>query len=226
MRIGTQAVAVGSIQTQKQLAVIANNIANVNTPGFKKEVMHFQNFVSQSTHTKWDQGHIRQTDNPFDIALVGDGLLKIQTTDGIRYTRAGNLTLSKDNTLVTQHGYPVLGKTGPIQLTNKTIRIDENGQVFDGEQSVATLDLARFGSETTLIREKGGLVKPANDTDPVLKADACTVRQNCLEGANFDLVEEMTNMVETMRIYEAHQKAYKTGAKDLDSELISKLGGT
>jgi flagellar basal-body rod protein FlgG len=232
MRIGTQAVALASIQAQKQLAVAANNIANINTPGFKKEVMHFQDFVSQNTHTKWDQGHVRQTNNPLDIALEGDGFLKIQTADGIRYTRAGNLTLSKDNTLVTQQGNPVLGrkdelsKPAPIQLTNKTIRIGEGGQVFDGDQSVGTLDLARFGSETTLIREQHGLVKPANDTDPVLKADKCSIRQNYLEGANFDLVEEMTNMVETMRTYEAYQKAFKTGAKDLDSELISKLGGT
>lgn len=225
MRIGTQAVALGGILAQKKLAVIANNIANINTPGFKKEVTHFKDFVSQNTHTKWDQGSIRQTDNPYDIALEGEGFLKVQTADGVRYTRAGNLKLSKDNTLVTQQGYPVLGKTGPIKLTNKTFRVDESGQVFDGDQSVATLDLVRFDGETTLVREKEGLVKPASDTAQVLTADKCAVRQNYLEAANFNLVEEMTNMVETLRVYEAYQKAFKTGEKDLDSQLISKLGG-
>lgn len=224
MKIGTQAVALGGILAQKKLAVIANNIANINTPGFKKEVTHFKDFVSQNTHTKWDQGSIRQTDNPYDLALEGDGFFKVQTADGVRYTRAGNLKLSKDNTLVTQQGYPILGRTGPIKLTNKTFRVDESGQVFDGDQSVATLDLVRFDAETTLVREKEGLVKPASDTTQTLPADRCSVRQNYLEAANFDLIEEMTNMVETLRVYEAYQKAFKTGEKDLDSQLISKLG--
>ena len=224
MKIGTQAVALGSIQAQKQLDVVANNIANINTAGFKKEMIHFQDFVSQSTSTKWDQGALRQTDNPLDIALMGEGFLKVQTSEGVRYTRAGNLTLSKDGTLVTQHGNPVLGKSGPIQIRTKNFRVDEDGQVFDGDQSVGNLDMARFDSDTTLIREKEGLLRPANANAAVLKADKCSVRQNSLEAANFNLVEEMSGMVDSLRVFEAYQKAYKTCENDLDSQLINKLG--
>lgn len=223
MKIGIQAVALASVQAQKQLDVVANNIANVNTPGFKKEVIHFQDFVSQSTSTRWDQGTIRQTDNPLDIALVGEGFLKVQTEDGIRYTRAGNLTLSRDGTLVTQHGNPVLGKTGPIQIQSKNFRVEENGQVFDGTQTVGNLDLVRFDTDTTLIREKEGLLRPAKEDAAVLPADKCSIRQSSLEGANFNLVEEMAGMVDSLRIFEAYQKAYKTGESDLDSQLINKL---
>lgn len=224
MRIGTDAITLGALQAQKRLDVIANNIANVNTPGYKKEEVHFSDFITQTSSTKKSQGTIKETENPFDIALVGDGLLKVKTDQGVSYTRAGNLTVAKDGTLVTQNGLPVLAKTGPIQVKSNDIKIDEKGQVFDANQSVGELDIVKFDPSARLVKDKQGLLSPASDQDRPSPADACTVRQGYLEGANFDMVEEMSQMVDALRSYESYQKALQTANRDLDSQLINKMG--
>ena len=224
MKIGESAVALGSIEQQKRLDVIANNIANVNTPGFKKDEVHFADFIYQTSYTNWNQGPIQPTNQPLDVALVGDGFFKVQTPDGVVYSRAGNLRLDKTNTLVNQDGYPVLSKTGVIKTKGANPRIEADGQVFDGEESIATLDLVSFPQGTQFNKLRGSLVKPKDDTVKPAAAAKCTVQQGALESANFNLVEEMTRMVDTMRVFEAYQKVLQISAQDLDSQIINKLG--
>ncbi|MCE5244229.1 MAG: flagellar hook-basal body protein [Desulfobacteraceae bacterium] len=224
MKIADRAAALGSIEQQKRLDVIANNIANVNTPGYKKDEVHFADFIDQTTRTIWNQGSIQNTGQPLDIALVGEGFLKVQTPDGILYSRAGNLKLDKENKLVNQDGYPVLGKAGVIKANDRNVRIEQDGQVFDGEQSVATLDLVAFPQGTVLNKVHGSYVKPKNEEDAPSPAKNCTVQQSSLESANFSLVEEMARMVDTMRVFEAYQKVLQISAQELDSQVINKLG--
>ncbi|MEN6486515.1 MAG: flagellar hook-basal body protein [Syntrophobacteraceae bacterium] len=224
MKIADRAAALGSIEQQKRLDVIANNIANVNTPGYKKDEVHFADFIDQTTRTIWNQGSIQNTGQPLDIALVGEGFLKVQTPDGILYSRAGNLKLDKENKLVNQDGYPVLGKAGVIKANDRNVRIEQDGQVFDEEQSVATLDLVAFPQGTVLNKVHGSYVKPKNEEDAPSPAKNCTVQQSSLESANFSLVEEMTRMVDTMRVFEAYQKVLQISAQELDSQVINKLG--
>jgi flagellar basal-body rod protein FlgG len=224
MKLGTYAAALGSIEQQKRLDVIANNIANVNTPGFKKDSVNFSNFLGEVTYTSMDQGPIRETGNKQDIALFGNGFLKVQTSQGTKYTRAGNLTFNSSKTLVNQEGLPVLGKHGPIRINDPAnLRIEEDGQVFDGDNMVDTLDIVQFPSNTVLKKGQNGNFEPAaNDTQPT-QAQNCTVRQGALEGANFDPVEEMVKMVETSRNFEVYQKTLQTFDRDLDGQIISKL---
>ena len=224
MKIGESAAALGSIEQQKRLDVIANNIANVNTPGFKKDEAHFSDFIYQTSRTNWSQGPVQPTNQPLDIALVGEGFFKVQTPDGIAFSRAGNLRLNKDNTLVTQQGYPVMGKTGVIQSKNLNLRIEADGQVFDEEQSVGTLDLVEFPEGTVMDKQRSGFVKPKNAEDKPVPATRCTIQSGALESANFNLVEEMTRMVDTMRVFEAYQKVLQISAQELDSQIINKLG--
>lgn len=224
MKIADRAAALGSIEQQKRLDVIANNIANANTPGYKKDEVHFADFIDQTTRTIWNQGSIQSTGQPLDIALVGEGFLKVQTPDGILYSRAGNLKLDKENKLVNQDGYPVLGKAGVIKANDRNVRIEQDGQVFDGEQSVATLDLVAFPQGTVLNKVHGSYVKPKNEEDAPTPAKNCTIQQSSLESANFSLVEEMTRMVDTMRVFEAYQKVLQISAQELDSQVINKLG--
>jgi flagellar basal-body rod protein FlgF len=224
MRLGAYAAAVGSMEQQKRLDVIANNIANTNSPGFKKDNVHFSNFLGQVTYTTMDQGPIRETGHKLDVALSGNGLLRVQTDKGTNYTRAGNLTLNSDKILVTQDGWPVLGKRGPIKLENPaSLRIEENGQVFDGDNQVDKLDVVQFPADIALKKTQNGYFEPAvKDAQPV-PAQNCTVRQGSLEGANFNPVEEMVKMVETTRNFEAYQKTITTFDRDLDGQIISKL---
>jgi flagellar basal-body rod protein FlgF len=224
MKLGINAAALGSIEQQKRLDVIANNIANANSPGFKKDNVHFSNFLDEVTYTSMDQGPIRDTGHKLDIALQGTGLLKVQKGNETFYTRAGNLTLNSDKILVTQDGFPVLGKRAPIKIENPTsLRIEENGQVFDGDNQVDTLNIVQFPSEVVLRKTQNGYFQPASKEAQPVPASNCTVRQGALEGANFNPVEEMVKMVETTRNFEIYQKTMQTFDRDLDGQLISRL---
>jgi flagellar basal-body rod protein FlgF len=224
MGIGIHTAALGSREQQKRLDVISNNLANTSTAGFKKEVVRFGDFLSQTTSTNFEQGHIRSTGNHLDIALSGKGFLKAQTDQGVLYTRTGNLTLNREGTLVTQEGWPLVGKGGPITMSGSspTLRIEANGQVFDGDQNVGALDLVEFPPKTSMARTKNGYFKP---TDPQAKPTAaadCEVRQGALEEANFNVVQEMAQMIDTMRNFEAYHKMIQT-FEQMDAQMTNKL---
>jgi len=224
MKLGTYAAALGSIEQQKRLDVIANNIANASTPGFKKDNIHFSNFLGEVSYTSMDQGPLRQTDNNMDVALYGNGFLNLQSGQGSYYTRAGNLTVNSDKILVNQDGLPVLGKHGPIKIDNpSTLRIDETGQLFDGNKQIDALDIVQFSPDVVLRKNQNGYFQPASEGAQPSQAQNCTVRQGSLEGANFEPVEEMVKMVETTRNFEAYQKTMQTFDRDLDGQIISRL---
>ena len=225
MRIGFYAATLGSIQQEKSLDVISNNLANASTPGFKKDEVRFRDFIYQTSYTQMGQGRIRSTGSPLDVALSGDGMLRVQSDRGILYTRAGNLSFDRDNTLVTQEGWPVLGQNGPIKLSGtakEEVRIERGGQVFDGDNLLDTLFVAKFPPEVRLEKVNGGYFKPTTEQQPT-PADNCIVEQGSLEEANFSIVEEMARMIETTRGFEAYQKAMKV-FEEQDSQLTTKLG--
>lgn len=223
MRIGYYSAALGSLEQEKRLDVIANNLSNAGTAGFKKDAVHFKNYLDQSTYSRLSQGRVHQTDNPLDVALDGEGYFRVQSDQGVLFTRAGNLTRNRNNALVTQEGWPVLGKNGgPITLETSDIRIEQNGQVFDGDDAVDTLDIVKFPPDTKLEKARNGLFKPPQGVNPI-PAMECTVQQGALEDANFEMVSEMTQMIETMRVFEAYQKTLQFHDQ-LDSQITSKLG--
>jgi flagellar basal-body rod protein FlgF len=225
MRIGYCAAALGSLGQEKRLDVIANNLANAGTAGFKKDAVHFKDFFNQITYSVMSQGRVRQTNNPMDIALNGEGYLRVQSDQGILLTRAGNLTRNKDNSLVTQDGWPVLGRNGgPIKVETSDVRIEKNGQVFDDGDQVDTLDIVKFPANTQLEKARNGLFNPPQGVEPI-PATECSVQQGALEDANFDMVAEMTLMIETMRNFESYQKMLQVDDQ-LDSQITNKLGSS
>jgi flagellar basal-body rod protein FlgG len=214
----------GAKAQEKRLDVVSNNIANAATPGFKKEVMSFQDNIFQTSSPNLEQGSIKATGNELDIALSGEGFFKVQTDQGVLYSRGGNLSLNRDGTLITQEGWPVLGKGGPISISsrNSTIRIEANGQLFDGTQSLDSIDLVKFPPKTALVRMKNGYFKPADSQANPSAAEGCAVQQGALEEANFNVVQEMTQMIDAMRHFEAYHKIIQS-FEQVDSQLISKL---
>ncbi len=230
MRIGHHAAVIGSRQQEKKLAVIANNLANVGTAGYKKDNAHFSHYINQTTYTAMDQGRVKSTGQPLDLALMGKGFFKVQTEEGVLYTRSGNLSLNEENILVTQEGWPVLGQSGPIELSNSDVRIERNGQVFDkgdgGEaeyEMVDTLDIVEFPENTALEKARHGYFKPRQDNVEPEPSETTSVHQGTLEDANFSAIEEMTRLIETQRIFEAYTKILQVFDQE-DSQLISKLG--
>jgi flagellar basal-body rod protein FlgF len=116
-----------------------------------------------------------------------------------------------------------LGKKGPIHVNSTAIRIDKSGQVFDNNQSIGTLDLVSFPPKSVLTKVKNGFFKPADSQQTPLASKDCSVQQGALEQANFNVVEEMTQMIDTLRNFEAYQKMQQS-FDQMDSQLTAKLG--
>jgi flagellar basal-body rod protein FlgF len=213
---------------ERQLNVVANNIANVNTNGFKADESLFEehlnsgahedNFVStdrrvsyvqdRGTYRDLSPGPVQQTSNPLDVAIDGRGFLAVQTQGGERYTRDGNLQINSQGQLVTAAGDAVLGTSGPIVLqpTDHDVNISPDGTVTVLEGTTRTdsirgkLRIANFTDAQKLLKEGYNLYSQGEAG--VAPADAkTTVRQGYVEKSNVNAVSEMSRMVEVMRTY-------------------------
>ncbi|MGC8490253.1 MAG: flagellar hook-basal body protein [Syntrophobacteraceae bacterium] len=225
MKLESYFASIGSQEEQTQLDIIANNIANSNSPGYKKDTLSFNALLGQVESTDMSQGPIRQTGNNLDIALSGSGLLSVQTGNGTLYTRAGNLAVNSSNQLVTQDGWPVLGKGGaPVTVTNvAALRISKTGQIIDGTNPPNQLALVTF-PPNSLKKVQGDFFQPVNSSTQPQPAIGCTVEQQALEGANLNPVQEMAKLIEATRYFETYQRTLKS-SNTLDSELIAKTSG-
>jgi flagellar basal-body rod protein FlgF len=212
---------------ERQYDVVANNVANVNTTGFKADRSLFQEFLRTGAHEDnfvgsdrrvsyvqdratfrdYSQGATEQTKNPLDIAIDGSGFLAVQTPAGERYTRDGGLQINNQGQLVTVAGNPVLGTNGPIvfQPTDHDITISPDGTVTV-LAGIATTDSVRgklrlvsFPQDQKLLKE-GLNLYAAGETapQPDLKS---VVQQGFIEKSNVNSVAEMSRMIEVSRAY-------------------------
>ena len=106
---GVQEAMRGCLVQQTRLETVANNLANATTTGFKKDSLYFDEMLRAKTKTNLTQGNMRQTGNPLDLAISGDGFFKVETPYGIRYTRNGKFLVNAEGVLVTSEGDPVMG---------------------------------------------------------------------------------------------------------------------
>jgi len=230
-------VAVSGAVSQKQaLDVIANNVANSGTVGFKAQRTAFETalkgeqtkelaFVgTAATDTDSTAGNLIQTQNPLDLALVGDGYFSVNTPRGVRYTRAGNFRLDPRGQLVNGQGFAARSSSGgaiTVPTDAATIAIDAKGTVTADGEEVGQLALARVAS-TDLIREGADLFGAKRTGGAV---DASTeVVSGALEGSNVNVVRGVVDLVQVSRTYEALMsmiEAYKA----VDDRTARSLGG-
>lgn len=204
---------------ERQMQVVANNVANMNTTGFKAEAPLFIEMVEQpqqnerysmvldlATLRDTSNGPIGQTGNPLDVALEGDGYFIVDTVDGPRYTRAGNFALNEARELVNSAGLPVLddgGATITIPPNVADIRIDPQGNISTETGPVGRLGIVRFEREQFMNQLGNGLYQTNEQPLPV---EQTLVRQGFLEGSNVNSIMEMTNMIEVNRQYQSVQR--------------------
>lgn len=221
------------LNQEQRLNQVTNNLANVDTPGFKKETVTFDEMLYQVNRTRQrvgkglrintvhQQGVIQKTDAPFDLAISGDGFFKVQTPAGDRYTRAGNFQRNNEGLLITANGYPVLGEGGPITITGKKVDVAQDGTLFvDGTKidrlASATVDPQALKKEgENLFRLMEGAVEEAPTNFQVM--------QGHLEKSNVNTVTEMTEMIDLYRAYEGQQKMIRA-VDDLDDLAVRKVG--
>ncbi|WP_114391695.1 flagellar basal-body rod protein FlgF [Oleisolibacter albus] len=205
---------------RRQMEVVANNIANMNTTGFKGQRMLFQEFLerpdSQGDRMSFVQdyglmrntqvGPIQVTNNQLDVALKGDGYFAVETLSGPRYTRGGSFQLNPDRELVDRNGLPVLGDGNQrIVIPAQAVRIDikGDGTVETDQGQAGKLKVVTFADEQRMTELGGGLY---STTQEEVAVEQPQITQGALEGSNVQSVVEMTQMIDVARAYQSVQK--------------------
>jgi len=251
----------GMLAQQLQVEVISNNIANLNTTGFKRSRAEFQDLLYQNArrvgtpssdagttvpsgsqvglgvrtaavYRMHEQGNLLPTQNPFDMAISGNGFFQIDLPNGeIAYTRAGSFQLNQDGTLVTADGFTVRpGITVPANA--QSVTINPNGQVsvkIAGQvapNTVGQLQLSTFINETglqaignNLFLETTASGQPQDGVPGI--ENRGTVLQGFLETANVNVVSEITALISAQRAYEMNSRVIETS--DQMSSVLSQL---
>ena len=251
MSDGIYSALSGAIAQERNLSVVANNIANANTTGFKADRAVFNEILTKvkappalSPSLRYanvadvaidhQPGSLKLTGRKLDAALQGDGYFTIETPQGERYTRSGSFVMDHEGTLRTLAGHRVMGEAGPvtargIELTipdnTREIAINPDGTIRADEQEIGKLKLVRFASEPDdLIKDGLTWFKPANGAMPRAAEATVTVEQGFLEDSNCNAVSGMNELIIVTRSFEALQKVIET-YRDLDSRTARDVGG-
>lgn len=243
MNSGMYPAVSGSLAAMRRMDMISNNLANANTPGFKKDRMSFEGLLAgavnppevpqgqtadpilqkENLYIDFAAGPTSQSGNPLDVALNGDGFFAVTTPEGTAYTRQGNFRTSADGTLVTVDGYPVQGNGGsPITVKGSHIQIDANGGVIVDGAQVGTISVVDFEKPYAFTKTAGTMLVPT-DPQAATQAAKAQVMQGSLEGSNVESIVEMVQLIETNRYFEACSKAIK-GFDDLTTKAANELG--
>ena len=202
-------------------SVVANNLANVNSNGYKRDVM-FSELLSTKNETDienhvstdFSQGAMTPTNNPLDIALSGEGFFTIDAGDKTLYTRDGHFNRGPDGIMRTSSGLPVMGQTGWIDLGMGNDNIGEisismNGDVFVDDEFVDKLEISSFEKHSDL-QKMGGNLYEAKRGAIDNRLEEPKVLQGKIEGSNVQAVHEMIELIEIQRSFETSQKVLKT----------------
>jgi len=234
----------GALALETQLDILTNNVANMNTTGFKQSLPVYSGWsnnnqpgagdapVAFSTFdqiiTDFSQGGMQTTGAPLDVAIEGDGMFAVQTPQGIRYTRNGHFTLDDQGQLLSSGGFPVVGTGGPITIPEGRITIDHDGRVSvlgvepnTPPQELDTLSVLTVQDKKNLIPVGGSLYQVADGAE-VIPAGGHFL-QGMLEGSNVNPMKEMVAMIQVMRMYEAAQKSI-TAADEAATQASTQVG--
>lgn len=210
----------GSLTQQLRFDAVSNNLANVNSNGFKQDTLSFENVLSMKNKSSVDfsAGPVVHTGNPLDIALDGSGFFKVQTKAGIRYSRDGAFGINSEGLIVNKNGDAVLGQNGPVRLNGGEISIGADGQISENGAPGDRLMIAEFKNKALLQKEgRSYFVYRGKEEDVIASSDP-GVLQNYIEKSNVNPTEEMIKMIESFRAFESVQKAIQ----NMD-EIVSKM---
>ena len=227
----------------RSMEVIANNLANLSTPAYKRESVKFEEFVQQSQPSEGqggpqsvsfvqdagllrdlNEGRLDKTGNTFDLAVGGKGYFVVQTAAGDRYTRNGHLTLNGEGQLVTDSGDPIMGDGGAITVTadDGDVHIAPDGTVSGKQGQMAKLKLVDFDNERDM--QKQGMSLYSTDQSPTAVSKP-NILQGTLETSNVEPVLEISHMIDVMRAYQA-TTTLSQSEDQLKLQAIDKLGST
>ena len=227
----------------RAMEVIANNLANLSTPAFKRESIEFEQYVvpvpaseaepgdtvnvsfvyDRGVARDLSEGRFEQTGASLDMAIAGSGYFVVQTPEGERYTRNGHFKLDEQGRLVTDDGFQVQSDAGAITLQPQEgdLRVGNDGTLSTDLQLLGKIRVVTFANERALRKAGASLYDAGSQT-----ADAAAmprVRQGVMERSNVEPVIEISRMIEIMRAYQTSADLTKSG-EDLLKQAIEKIG--
>jgi flagellar basal-body rod protein FlgG len=225
-----------------RLDVYANNLANVNTVGFKADQPVFrlepedptsesvQNTPRLSPYalpleyvTRFEPGAFQKTGGQMDAAIVGRGFFEVLTPDGLQYTRNGQFSINENGVLSTAQGWPVMGQGGEIAIEGSRIEIGEDGQVVVDGDVVGVLRVVDFNDASQLKKTGSTLFKVEDPVAGPSEAENFRISQGVLEASNVNAIQTMTELIETLRVFETYQKVIRA-ADDATAKTVNEVG--
>jgi flagellar basal-body rod protein FlgG len=242
------AVALQSMQSDMaRMDQVAMNLANAQTVGYKRDVLAATPFsqllapgdlavtgTPATRHMDRRPGALKPTGQALDLALAGPGWFEVRTEEGLAYTRQGDFRSDAQGRLVTARGHPVLGTAGEIRLPPGVPVIDAEGRVYEGGgagaaaarlrgEAVAQIKVVQFDPAAVPLRRGDGLVSFGPEARPV--DGHAELRQGFLEGSNVSSMQEMVQLLQTVRHFESLQKV-AVGYDEMLGNAVRKLGDT
>lgn len=230
------------LASYRSMDVIANNMANMSTPAFKRESMKFEEYIQQSRPAEGEigmqqisfvqdkgtlrdltQGALTHTGAPFDLAISGKGYFTIQMPNGdTRYTRNGHFTLDGNGQIVTEGGGVLQADGGAVTVTNDDgdIHIAQDGTITGARGQLGKLKLVNFADESALKKEGASLYSTTQQPTTV---ETPVIAQGSLEESNVQPVLEISHMLDVMRAYQTTANLTQS-QEDLKRNAIDKLG--
>jgi flagellar basal-body rod protein FlgF len=250
MSDGIYSALSGAIAQERNLTVVANNVANVNTTGFKADKTVFAEFMNQAQKTlpaapalqyaqvdrlamDTSSGSLKQTGRSLDVALQGDGYFTLETPKGDRYTRSGSFVLDRDGILRTTSGNAVLRESKTASPIDRRVKVPEgsrevaispDGTVMADGLDIGKLKLAHFNSQDDLLRDGLTTFVPKPGITPQAVAKTTTTEQGYLESANVNAISGMNELIVVNRSFEALQKVIDT-FRELDDRTARDVAG-
>jgi flagellar basal-body rod protein FlgF len=226
----------GAIAQMHKLEVASQDLANVNTSGYKGQRLAFSEVLAArlpagarsggfvavgDQRTNFSQGELQGTGNPFHLAIDGEGFFVVETPRGERYTRSGGFTLSADGTVITPQGEALLGEGGPIQIAGGKIEVGLDGSVRSENGEVGKLRIIRFLDTRRVTKEGANLLR----TDAANVEDVFTPRvaQGNLEQSNVSPIDSMVSMIAIQRQFDAYERAMRL-MDDATDKMITDAG--
>jgi flagellar basal-body rod protein FlgF/flagellar basal-body rod protein FlgG len=227
----------------QSLDLVANNLANANTVGYKSEKEFYRAFdyslgnnntrltsLNQAinnfgmiggAHVDLSAGSLQTTGNDTDLAIDGEGFFSVQTKAGVRYTRNGNFRLNAQRQLVDAEGNGLIGEQGPITLPDGKLTVSDDGTVSVGDAIVDKLQVVSFPPGTVIVPEGNtDFTAPAGSAVPAASAQ---VRQGMLEASNSDPVSSAVALIDLQRNAEMVQRALTIFNTDFNQTAVTEL---
>jgi flagellar basal-body rod protein FlgF len=227
---GLYTAAAGMLAGLMRQETIIHNLANVRTVGYKADYPTLADFPSlllnringetngpevgkagtgislSGLTTDYGDGAVKNTDNPLDFAIVGEGFFQVETPDGVRFTRDGQFRRDSTGRLVDGQGNPVLGDNGPITLGEGPVTVTPQGNIYINEKLTARLSIASFEDKANLVKDGETRFESRGAAPTLLEVNQTKVYQGYIEDSNTNTAQAMTEMMSVMRTYQACSK--------------------